>query len=89
MAPVSLRIGRNIAGRDPFFGECVPGNAACDCALRACAQAENSLVIHWKWSPLMRWVAQWRCHRPHPGKETKKYQVEEVREFLQRVGIEP
>jgi hypothetical protein len=30
---------------------------------------------------------QWRCHRPHPGKEAKKYQVEEVRELLERVGI--
>ncbi|WP_335718863.1 type II toxin-antitoxin system HicA family toxin [Pseudomonas corrugata] len=32
--------------------------------------------------------AQWRCHRPHPGKEAKKYQVEEAREFLQRAGVE-
>lgn len=31
----------------------------------------------------------WRCHRPHPGKEAKKYQVEEARELLQRVGIKP
>ena len=31
----------------------------------------------------------WRCHRPHPGKEARKYQVEEVREFLQRAGVEP
>jgi hypothetical protein len=31
---------------------------------------------------------QWRCHRPHPGKEAKKYQVEEAREFLQRAGVE-
>ncbi len=29
----------------------------------------------------------WRCHRPHPGKEAKKYQVEEVRELLIRVGV--
>jgi hypothetical protein len=32
---------------------------------------------------------QWRCHRPHPGKEAKKYQVEEVRELLERVGVRP
>ena len=32
---------------------------------------------------------QWRCHRPHPGKEAKRYQVEEARELLQRVGITP
>lgn len=32
---------------------------------------------------------QWRCHRPHPGKEAKKYQVEEAREFFQRAGVEP
>ena len=32
---------------------------------------------------------QWRCHRPHPGKEAKRYQVEEVRDFLERVGVRP
>ena len=32
---------------------------------------------------------QWRCHRPHPGKEAKRYQVEEARELLERVGIRP
>jgi len=30
---------------------------------------------------------EWRCHRPHPGKEAKRYQVEEARELLERVGI--
>ena len=28
-------------------------------------------------------------HRPHPQKEAKKYQVEDAREFLTRLGIEP
>ena len=28
-------------------------------------------------------------HRPHPGKEAKKYQVENAREFLQIIGVEP
>lgn len=32
---------------------------------------------------------QWRAHRPHPGKEAKRYQVEEVRELLVRVGVLP
>ena len=32
---------------------------------------------------------QWRCHRPHPGKEAKKYQIEEVRELFERVGVSP
>lgn len=32
---------------------------------------------------------QWRCHRPHPGKEARKYQVEEARELLKRVGVTP
>ena len=32
---------------------------------------------------------QWRWHRPHPGKEAKRYQVEEVRELLERVGVRP
>ena len=31
----------------------------------------------------------WRCHRPHPGKEAKRYQVEEVRELLERAGVHP
>lgn len=31
----------------------------------------------------------WRCHRPHPGKEAKRYQVEEARELLERAGVEP
>lgn len=28
-------------------------------------------------------------HRPHPGKEARKYQVEGVRELLQRLEIKP
>jgi hypothetical protein len=32
---------------------------------------------------------QWHCHRPHPGKEARRYQVEEVRELLERAGIRP
>ena len=32
---------------------------------------------------------QWHCHRPHPGKEAKRYQVEEAREMLERLGIKP
>jgi hypothetical protein len=32
---------------------------------------------------------QWRCHRPHPGKEAKRYQVEEARELLDRAGFRP
>jgi len=31
----------------------------------------------------------WYCHRPHPGKEAKRYQVEEARELLERVGVKP
>jgi HicA toxin of bacterial toxin-antitoxin, len=31
----------------------------------------------------------WRCHRPHPGKEAKRYQVEELREMLERAGVTP
>ncbi|MEP7212693.1 MAG: type II toxin-antitoxin system HicA family toxin [Acidobacteriota bacterium] len=27
-------------------------------------------------------------HRPHPGKEARKYQVEAAREFLNRVGTD-
>lgn len=32
---------------------------------------------------------EWRCHRPHPGKEARKYQVEEAREFFERAGVKP
>jgi hypothetical protein len=32
---------------------------------------------------------QWRVHRPHPGKEAKRYQVDEVRELLTRTGNQP
>ncbi len=28
-------------------------------------------------------------HRPHPGREAKRYQVEEVRAFLQSVDVTP
>jgi hypothetical protein len=31
----------------------------------------------------------WRCHRPHPGKEARKYQVDGAREFLERVEVIP
>ena len=31
----------------------------------------------------------WRCHRPHPDKEAKRYQVEEARELLERAGVQP
>ena len=31
--------------------------------------------------------AEWHAHRPHPGKEAKKYQVEQVRELLTRLEI--
>lgn len=29
----------------------------------------------------------WRCHRPHPGKEARRYQIEEAREFFLRAGV--
>jgi hypothetical protein len=32
---------------------------------------------------------EWRCHRPHPGKEAKRYQVEEARELFERAGVQP
>jgi len=31
----------------------------------------------------------WLAHRPHPGKQAKRYQVEQVREFLELIGITP
>jgi hypothetical protein len=31
----------------------------------------------------------WHTHRPHPGREAKRYQVESLREFLKSKGIEP
>ena len=32
---------------------------------------------------------EWRCHKPHPGKEAKRYQVEQVRDLLERIGVHP
>ena len=29
------------------------------------------------------------CHRPHPGKEARRYQIEQAREFLEKLGITP
>jgi HicA toxin of bacterial toxin-antitoxin, len=29
------------------------------------------------------------CHRPHPGKEAKRYQVEMIRVFLLNAGVSP
>lgn len=31
----------------------------------------------------------WHAHRPHPGKECKKYQIEGVRELLEKLEIKP
>jgi len=28
-------------------------------------------------------------HKPHPGKEAKKYQVRDVRNFLNLIGVKP
>jgi len=28
-------------------------------------------------------------HRPHPGKEAKRYQVRDAREFLSKIGVRP
>jgi hypothetical protein len=28
-------------------------------------------------------------HKPHPGKQLKKYQVEDIRDFLKNAGYEP
>lgn len=32
---------------------------------------------------------EWRCHRPHPGKEAKRYQVEQARDLFDRAGVRP
>jgi hypothetical protein len=29
------------------------------------------------------------AHRPHPGKEAKKYQIEQIRAWLSEQGIQP
>ena len=28
-------------------------------------------------------------HRPHPAKETKRYQLRDARDFLERIGVRP
>jgi len=30
-----------------------------------------------------------RFHRPHPGKEAKRYQVRDAREYLTKIGVKP
>jgi hypothetical protein len=32
---------------------------------------------------------EWHAHRPHPGKDAKKYQVEQLREILGKLEIKP
>ena len=32
---------------------------------------------------------EWRYYRPHPGKEAKRYQVEEARALLEQAGVKP
>jgi hypothetical protein len=32
---------------------------------------------------------RWYPHRPHPGKEARRYQVEELRALLESEGIRP
>jgi hypothetical protein len=32
---------------------------------------------------------EWHAHRPHPGKDAKKYQVEQLREMLSKLEIKP
>jgi hypothetical protein len=32
---------------------------------------------------------RWYPHRPHPGKEAKRYQVEELRALLESEGVRP
>lgn len=29
------------------------------------------------------------AHRPHPGKEAKRYQINEIRAWLQALGVKP
>ena len=29
----------------------------------------------------------WHCHRPHPGKEAKRYQIDEARDLLERLEM--
>ncbi len=31
--------------------------------------------------------SNWETHRPHPQKEARKYQVESLRELLEKIGI--
>lgn len=32
---------------------------------------------------------RWTAHRPHPGQEARRYQVEDVRAFLIEQGVQP
>ncbi|RMW96846.1 type II toxin-antitoxin system HicA family toxin [Allofranklinella schreckenbergeri] len=35
------------------------------------------------------WTLAFLAHRPHPGKEAKRYQVEQARQYLQAIGEAP
>lgn len=30
---------------------------------------------------------KWEAHRPHPKKEARKYQIESLRDFIEKAGI--
>jgi len=49
-------------------------------SVRACEGSRIKLVLEGH---------EWCCHRPHQGKEAKRYQVEEARELLERAGVKP
>jgi len=50
------------------------------CKVSEGAGSRISVTVSWKTA---------HFHRPHPGKEAKKYQVENAREFLQQLGVIP
>ena len=59
--------------------------------IESMVEAMGGNVIEREGSRMIMSVAGglWHTHRPHPGHEAKKYQVESFREFLKLRGIEP
>jgi hypothetical protein len=79
--PAKRLHARRLSERVPF----VTSQACCRVYGDACPALQLLALI----DSLELKGEQWRCHRPHPGKEAKRYQVEEARELLERAGVKP
>ncbi len=75
---------------DAVFQDPVPANIAWD-KIEALMVALGAEVIEGKGSRVAFLFKGRKAdfHRPHPGKEAKRYQIRLVREFLEKLGVKP